>query len=617
MFISIGGVIIIFGIFLCVGRSLFVFMRQREQFITTYIVYGFIATVALFEMLSMPFLVYKQGFTILCFLSFFIFAGLIIHAVFDFIKKKPCLVSSKIGIVQCLFLVGMLVQIFVVSYMHYDSYDDGYYIAVSNAAIEQDVIELNDTVVYGGNYLFEQSCTRPGIQSWELFIALLSKLLKIHPAIMYHTILPLVLIPLYYMAFMEIFRKITLGKTERWLCLLIALIMSAFCGNGYLVCSYITAGTWMGKAVLFFAVLPLLMSNFIEIVNDNNERQTWIKIGILAVAGVAATATGIYTVPIYCATAAIPYCLQLVIQRKFEKLIIILKKMSLSMLGIIFIGIYAIYQIIKSGNNWAENYNTWSCEVLYRKAFLENMEYTVLAVLALLLLVFNEKNRYFKRLIVGQILVIFVILLNPISAEFIATYITGTPTHWRMVLLLPIYIVIPLGVVYVTRIFQTKIVQYTLTSIVLAIIINNSETSMLTIYTKHQNPYMIYQDFFDVIQEFDLSDKKTVTILAKQSDNKLFRQYSSYFNVVVGRNDQIKMDELGIKYIMMYKEIFEENIINRNTLELLEHFGVEYIVTDHVLQIYEGVTLEKKVNQFYIYEKNKMNTTKTESRKNG
>lgn len=581
---------------------------------STFIVYGFIFLLSLFEVVSFPFLILKKYFGILYIIFLMLVISTVVLSVYSDMtckKLEENIIRKSYGdrknIWKYLFIFLLVVQVFVTSYFHYDSDDDGYYIAISNAAIEQDIIEFNDTVAYSGNYFFEDSCTRPGIQSWELLVAVFSKLYKIHPAIMTHTILPILLVTIYYMAAKEVFKKIAKNDVELYVCMCIYSLINIFYGNGYLFSSYLAVGAFTGKAILFKLVIPLILSVCIDIYREDVSENVWYKLSYLSLAGVAATATGIYIVPIYCLVLGMPYIINLMYLKKYSYLILILKKCILSISGLIIIGLYAIIQMAGLENIWADKYY-FNWNAVSNLIFGGNKIIVVLFIGALLSLLKFEREKGIITLFTGSTTIILLIFWNPLIANFLAVNVTGVPVYWRMALLLPVTFIIPISLTYAIRMPNRKYIAAI--GIAIGMIMVNGigmNRNMLNFYSAHQNWYMIPQNVLEICEKFDLSKEEKIVILADQNINKFFRQYSSWFDVVVGRSDQIRMNELGEAYFEMYEGIFKNRTINAQTLNQLEMFGVEYIISQEKLNVLNEYKIYDRTNEFLIYKKNDNN----------
>lgn len=604
-------IIFLYFLFYMTGFLFSQITRQKPQ--EGKIVYGSVLTIAAFEIICFPFLIVKNYFNILYYIFLVIIVITVGTAIYLFIRKKGLRNIFGInfrglsgGMFSLLFFLTLILQVFVVCYMHFDCYDDGYYIAISNMAVEQNIVELNDKVVYAGNYMLESFNSRPGINSWELLIAFFARLFRVHPAVLSHTFLPVLLIPLYYMAVDQVMRRMTDHRQDRFLCLYIYSLLVVLYGKGSLLSSYLLVGTWTGKALLFHLILPLLLSECIDIVEGKQTCMTWIKTGVVSVAGVAATATGVYTVPVYLLSIAMPYILYLLFKRKVNMICSLLKNAIYSLAVFIAIGIYAVILMLNSGRNETIAGQGFDVRRLYSKVFVQDWAIVTLFVLSLILLFILEKSMEKKVLFIGQTAFMFALVLNPLNAEFVAKYITGISVYGRMFLLLPTSFLIPITGKYIWRFFQygkrsLKIVLKSIFSVMLVILMIASGQKVFSIFSAHQNIYMIPNEILVICESFDLSSKEMITVLVEDPKNRFFRQYSSYFDVVIGRSTQVSRNEKEEKYKLVCHDIYEKGKIDEITNGYLKELGVEYIVSDKLVQNPEWV-LCKKTDNYFIYE---------------
>lgn len=577
--------------------------------VTSPIVYGFVVMLSLFEIISFPFLVLKNFFSVLYYIFLVVLLCIVLFSVYESIKLggfkgKKTLLQWFEGrnIWKALFLITVFIQIFITSYLHFNCYDDGYYLAISNAAIEQDIIELNDMVAYSGNYFFANLYARPSIQSWEVLIAFFSKLFCIHPTILAHSILPVLLLPIYYMAAKEVFKRVTQNNAEIYLCMFVYALLHMFYGNGYFVTAYLTVGTWMGKSLLFGVILPLILSVCLDVYHARISNVDCHKLWHLSVAGISLTATGIYIVPMYCFILGLPYLIKVAISQDWKYMGKVIKSVFLSLSGLILVGVYAIIAML---SRWSLYTNTLSFnwKRANKLAFDVNKILVFLFAVSLLLILIYEKEKERKLLFIGAVIVTMVIFWNPWSANFLALHVTGASVYWRTILLLPVSFVIPMGVIHAGRLKIGRIIP---TLIVVGSVIYNgvmASNGMLAIYSEHQNAYMIPEEVLEVCKKFDLSEQKKIVLLAEEPINKFFRQYSSWFDVVVGRNDSVVMDELGTKYFEMVEDVFTNRYIDEGTCNNLELFQVEYIVFQGELEATCGYELYDETDAFKIYKK--------------
>lgn len=607
-------VIFVYLLFYMAGFLFTLITKQEQQ--KNKIVFGSVIVIALFEIVSLFCFVFKSNFSVL-YVSFLILTIIIFgSAVCFFVKKQEWKnifenksIKRDFQFVYVLFCLTVLLQIVIICFMHFNSYDDGFYIAISNIALEQNAIELKDQVVYCGNNILEDFSSRPGINCWELLIAFFSKLFAVHPAVLSHTFLPVLLLPLCYMAVDQVMEKLTDSLSNRYLGLFIYSLLVMFYGNGYLLSSYLAVGTWTGKALLFHLVIPLLLSECIDVVKDEQTRTTWSRIGIIAVAGVGVTATGIYTIPIYLFSIAVPYILYLLYERDSKKIFLLLRKAVLSLGIFILIGFYAVIEMFSGGNNVSATGEEFEIKRIYTKALFQNKVIVILFVLSLLLMLCMENSKKIKLLFAGQTLTLFLLVLNPVTAGYIAKNVTGISVYWRMFLLLPVPFLLSLGGTYITKILcggekllqisKRKVLSIISAAFTMILLINGK--GMFSIFSLHQNMYMIPQEILAVCESFDLSSKEMITVLVEEPMNRFLRQYSSYFDVIIGRSASISRCREEEEYKMLCASIYEEGEIDSAAREYLEKFGVEYIVSEDQIKDSE-LKVYKKTADYFIYE---------------
>lgn len=577
------------------------------------IVSGSILIISVFEIVCFPFLIIKNNFNILCNIFTAVIVLMIGCAIWFWCKNKEWeklymfhILKCPGGIFSALFLLIAIMQIIVTSYMHFNCYDDGYYIAISNMAKEQNVVELNDNVVYCGNYMLENFDWRPAINSWELLIAFFARLFVLPSAVLAHTFLPMLLIPLYYMAMNQVMKKLTDNDYDRFACLFIYSLLVMFYGTGYVMSSYMAVGTWVGKALLFHLVIPLLFSECIDIYEERQNYVTWIKIGMIAVVGISVTATGVYTVPVYLCSIAIPFVVYLLCHRRGKTVVALLKNAICSLTVFIGIGIYAVTSIICNRRGKSEEAQELDLKYIYFRVFEKDGILVILFVVALILIFLLGNSARIKLLFIGQTIMLSLMVLNPLTAEFVGNYITGNQVYWRMFLLLPVSFAIPTGGKYILNFIcprekRRRQIIFALISILIVILSLKSGRGMISVFSAHQNMYMIPDEILDVCESFDLSSGEMITILAEDPTNRFFRQYSSYFDVIIGRSSEVSRNEKEAKYKVVHRDIYEDEKIDKTTNKYLKELGVEYIISDKPFENSEWILCKKTAN-YLIYE---------------
>lgn len=170
------------------------------------------------------------------------------------------------------------------SYAYFDG-DDAYYVVESVLADQTGV--LNRIRPYTG--LSTNPDMRHALAAFPLWIAYVARMTGIHAAIVAHTVLPLVLIPLTYYVFFLIGRKL-LGAYSVKLPIFMTLVsLMQIWGNSsiYTNATFFLTRTWQGKSVLANLILLVDFWLLLEIFDGFSAKRKgyW---ALLAVANVTA-----------------------------------------------------------------------------------------------------------------------------------------------------------------------------------------------------------------------------------------------------------------------------------------------------------------------------------------
>ena len=173
---------------------------------------------------------------------------------------------------------------------------------------------------------------------WPIFYAWLSKLIGVIPTIMAHTILPWLIIPMSYMVYGLLGKKLfpeDSGLQGMFLAfaVLLHLFMSGEHTSGP---TFLSITPWVGKGILATVLIPLLFYWMLRIALKEKVRADWWMLGVTGLAGCLLSSMGIMLTPVFVGLTI---------------LVVSLKKKSISCLahGIaacipcIILGVYYIY----------------------------------------------------------------------------------------------------------------------------------------------------------------------------------------------------------------------------------------------------------------------------------
>ena len=144
--------------------------------------------------------------------------------------------------------------------------DDAFYVVESLLAQQAEV--MNTILPYTG--ITTELEFRHAMAVFTMWIAFLARESHIHATIVSHTLLPLVLIPLVYLIYMEIGRILLRDRRELLPMFMVIMALLMMFGNTsiYTAETFLMMRTWQGKAMVANLILPLIFWVFLWMFED-------------------------------------------------------------------------------------------------------------------------------------------------------------------------------------------------------------------------------------------------------------------------------------------------------------------------------------------------------------
>lgn len=300
------GVLFLFGAApLCMGLIWAAGMGEKKEKAANLYLAGFLTQLAVFQIIAVPVMIKEPyGMKLLvtgitAALVLLSAAGVLITLVSRKGKEKGGLkkavrrvydglagLSWECRIFWVIALAAIAFQMYMAyAYAVFDG-DDSYYVVQSVLADQTGV--LNRIRPYTG--LSTDLDIRHALASLPLWEAYVARMTGIHAAIVAHTLLPLVIIPLTYFCYFEIGRKL-LGASNGKLPIFMTLVsILQIWGNTsiYTNATFFLMRTWQGKSIMANLVLLVQIWLLLEIFDEKTQgtkRGYW---GLLAVTNVVA-----------------------------------------------------------------------------------------------------------------------------------------------------------------------------------------------------------------------------------------------------------------------------------------------------------------------------------------
>lgn len=231
---------------------------------------------------------------------------------------------------------ALLLILWHLYYLHHHMYlewDDAYYVNLANTALTTDKIYW----VYPETGSFADFDKRYVLSLWPMFYAWLSKLTGVMPTIMAHTILPWLMVPLAYLVYALIGKKLfPKDQGMQGMFLAMAVMVHLFMSGEHTAgLTFLSITPWVGKGVLATVLIPALFYWILRI-SEKEETAEYGLLSLTCLAGCLLSSMGIMLTPVFVGIAIL-----LVSIRKNS--IRCLLKGAAACLPCVVLGIYYLY----------------------------------------------------------------------------------------------------------------------------------------------------------------------------------------------------------------------------------------------------------------------------------
>lgn len=275
---------------------------------------GYIGLWALLQLITVPLVLLKQNFMIVVVAVSVVVIALIIYG----IKKKYYGLSmpefkntgSKIAFtIMCLAILALLV---VTAIMQHTDADDSRFVVNAVDIVRTNKMFLTNPATGESISIWEGELVKDVTSPWAVFIAYCSKITDIHPTIMAHTVLQLVLTFImclvYWMLSEVFFKDDTSGRS-----IFVSLVLLITVYGNYSVYSaetFAITRIWQGKAVVASIGIPLMYYCFMKIYADIDKKGYYVMLYLIVMSLCLMSGMGIVVGAIMVGCFAVVYGLQ-------------------------------------------------------------------------------------------------------------------------------------------------------------------------------------------------------------------------------------------------------------------------------------------------------------------
>lgn len=469
-------------------------------------------------------------------------------------------------------LLLIFLQIILSLFFYRLDYHDLFYLSLANQSMHH--INLYSTDPTTGNPDFS-IIPFYILESWELLLSLIGYVFHIPIPILTHTVIPIFLIFLSYMAYANLFS--ILIEKEFFLMLVFVSIFHIMGGySNFSQGNFLLARMWHGKMIYLHIMLPMLQYYSLKYINNHKINN------IIVMCSIFIASIGLNPSSIYLSSFVISAFI-------IAGLISNLKEYKqVFKLGFVFIPIFLYVVLIYSSSR--KYLGEWHVEALLPlnfihdlKLFIGNGTYFYYFIIIIPFFLLSKKYESLKILSIYTIILV-VFLLNPFSSKVVADYLTSSQTYWRVFWLIPLGTFISIFGVILVKLCNHKkylrIVSLALISIILII----SVKFMYTSENKFVSGNSYYKILNEIVEKANyLKEKEKMKILAHEESSMYLRSIASNVELVYTRYAYLvgflgeESKELGERIEMF--EITNGNVTYYNNfISLIRKYKVDKIV---------------------------------------
>jgi len=305
--------VIFFGGTCLTGYALRRLLKLKNGGILFSIVSGTMCWWAVMELILVPMTMKKAAFGTFVYVYSAVILVLTVLGICcfrDILEDLKVLWKEARGYLTLGHLVALLLiccQLYFIHHHMYLEWDDTYYVNLANEAVYSNKIYW----VYPETGAFADFDKRYVLSLWPIFYAWLSKLVGVIPTIMAHTILPWIIIPLAYMVYALMGRKLfAKDKQLQGMFLAFAVLLHLFMSGEHTAgLTFLSITPWVGKGVLAAVLIPMLFYCILRTVQEE-KWGNWLLLGITGLGGCLLSSMGIMLTPVFVGAAVFLGALQ-------------------------------------------------------------------------------------------------------------------------------------------------------------------------------------------------------------------------------------------------------------------------------------------------------------------
>ncbi len=306
------------------GTAIEVWCQKEIQYRSAYLLGTFFMW-AVFQLIAVLAIALQKTLTTVTYIWIFIIGlALIVSVVYlktVYLKRKEVFLfrrpnihllnyQTKIVYILIVLVIGIEIVLYIFG-VHKDL-DDTRFVANSVVAWNRDRILLTNPQT-GANWdgIYGEA-QKDAVSPWTIYIALLARLMQIHPTIIAHTVLPVFLLVMSYFAYSLLVgacvKKEPFVQALFLLILCIAILFGRF--SVYASATFMLTRIWQGKSCVVAVLLPYLLCWLIRLYDDVQNKRRYVVLALIHTAGCLLSGMGIILCALLSGAQIVSYGIQ-------------------------------------------------------------------------------------------------------------------------------------------------------------------------------------------------------------------------------------------------------------------------------------------------------------------
>ena len=594
-----------------------IILKRKDDNLFNLILNGFMLTIAVFEIITLPFSILKLEIKSLYYIAivtflFFIILSFILNRknelkIFnikelDIIKRIKNFSKKDLFISICAIII-VIMQVLLSSYLYENNADDSFYVSWSQQAKQLEKYTANDPSTGRSDTVFANAYI---LNSWETFNGFIARIFNIETASLVHTIYIIIFILISYISYYVLLKTID-NKNSKLMFLILGIIF-LFSGvsarfRGYTLLFRI----WQGKTMLIAIFIPYIMKEMIEVIEEKQLNKNKIILLIITnIASIAFNPIAMWMFPFMYLFFTLVMLYNKKIKDSFKMILVILPYLLL-------LPIYLKMAI--SGEVGGVQVTSYVRYIDTLKDFIrDGYGFVVLYIISIIYILFKGNKRA-KILYIVIPLLTFLSLANPFISKYVQKYVTAAGTYWRIFWLIPLELTMSYAFTKFITDWKKWYIKWITFIILIGLIVICGRNMYIETgeFSKHINTEKILQYIIDETKFIiDNSEGKVMVVAPTEPiHGAVMRQLSSNIILWYSRPmyiDKIKTEEEKLKILEIYNKIYDGLEINE-LYEIFSNNNIDFIIVDiynmeNLLNLDENIAKIVYEDGYYIIIKN-------------